>query len=442
MKPYTTVVLLLLALMLCIMPALGQDKYLGGSPQITAYIAGTNEFSPGQNATITVVIRNSGTADVLFTNQGTLPQADLPTTAKLVTVELSSGGAPINITRGPQALGDIASPGITDASFSAKITTDANLGSYTLPLTVQYSYLANSLANQPASDQVQSVYTPVNVTIPLTVMIQPVVQINVLDAGTSGLAVGTEGYVNLTIQNTGYQDGTGASVILLQHGTSAIIPTDNSVWVGDFKRDGTVTCRYKVSVSDDARQQTYPVDVEVTYTNSDGNIVTSAIDTIGIPVAGKLTFAVVSPPAVVTQGADSVINVTYRNTGAITAYNAEARLTTYSPLDSADSLAFLGDIPPGGTVTARYAISSDSTATPGTYPLNTEVRYRDQLDNSQVSDTFTSPVVVAEPPAPAGLAQFVSPASGGVWQAPVALTIIVLMVIGLGYYALVMKKKK
>ena len=90
MKLYTICTLVLLvAAVLCVMPALGQDKYQGGSPQITAYIAGTNEFTPGENTTITVVIRNSGTADVLYTNQGTLPQADIPTTAKLVTVALT-----------------------------------------------------------------------------------------------------------------------------------------------------------------------------------------------------------------------------------------------------------------------------------------------------------------------------------------------------------------
>jgi hypothetical protein len=412
------------------MPALGQEKYQGAAPQISAYIAGTNEFSPGQDAVITVVIQNSGTAAVMFINQGTLPQADIPTTAKLVTVTLASGGAPINVTTGTQALGDIASPGITSASFSAKITSDATLGSYTLPLTVQYSYLSNSLANQPTSDEVQPVYTPVTVTIPLTVMIQPVVQINVLDAETSGLAVGTEGYINLTIQNTGYQDGTQASVQLLQHGNSAIVPTDSSVYIGDFPRDGIVTCLYKVAVSADAQQQTYPVDVEVTYTNSDGNTVTSATDTVGIPVAGKLSFAVISPPAVITQGSSSTIDVTYQNTGSITANNAEARLTTYDPLSSSDTLAYLGDVPPGGNVTAHYAITAAGDAAPGTYPLDTEVRYRDALDNSQVSDTFTANVQVNARPPASPLVQILE------------IFIIAAVIVGAGYYVFVVRKKR
>ena len=431
MKSYTTIALLILAAVFCTMPVLGAEKYQGGFPQISAYIAGTNEFSPGQDATITVVIRNSGTNEVMFIDQGTLPQADLPTTAKLVTVALTSDGAPINITTDAQDLGDLTSPGITSASFSAKITSDATLGQYTLPLVVQYTYLSNSLANQPTSDQVQAVYSPVNLTIPLTVMIQPVAQTDVISAEASGLAVGTEGYINLTIKNVGYDDGTQASVKILQHGNSAIIPTDDSIYIGDFPRGGVVSCLYKVSVSSAAHQQTYPIDVEVTYTNSEGNTATSVIDTVGVPVAAKISFTVVSPPAVITQGTDSVIDVVYQNTGSITANHAEARLSTYDPLSSSDTLAYLGDIPPGGKVTAHYAISAASGAAPGTYPLNTEVRYRDELDNSQISDTFTAQVTIAGPSA-----------TGGLGQIPEVLTLLVLIAIGAGYYVLVMRKKK
>jgi len=430
MRSSVAIVLLFLAAAVCCTPVMGQEKYLGGSPQITAYIAGSNQFSPGQDAMITVVLQNSGTYSTMYINQGTLPQEDIPTTAKLVTASLSSGGAPINITTPTQTLNDIPSPAVTSVSFSAKITSDATMGSYTLPLTVNYSYLSNSLANQPTSDEVQPVYTPVTVTIPLTVMIEPVVQVDVLDAEASGLAVGTEGYINLTIKNDGYQNGTQASVQILQHGNSAIVPTDNNVYIGDFPSGGVVTCQYRVSVSSAAQQQTYPVDVVVTYTNSDGNTVISAPDTVGIPVAGKLTFTVVSPPAVITQGTSSVIDVVYQNTGAITANNAEAELTTYSPLASGDSLAYLGNIPPGGTATAHYTISADGSAAPGTYPLDTEVRYRDILDNSQVSDTFTANVQVAPAPPTSPLIRILG------------IFVIACAIVAIGYYVVVMRKKQ
>jgi len=171
--------------------------------------------------------------------------------------------------------------------------------------------------------------------------------------------------------------------------------------------------------------------VAVTYTNAEGDTVTSATDTIGVPVGDKLRFTVTSPVAVVTSGETSVIEVEYQNQGSITANNAQARLSVVDPLSSTDNTAYLGDIPPGGKATARYAVSAANGAEPATYALDTEVRYRDTLDNSQISDTFKADVNIAA-----------KPASGGFLNLSTVLPVIVLILIGAGYYVLVMRKKR
>ena len=96
-------------------------------------------------------------------------------------------------------------------------------------------------------------------------------------------------------------------VKILRNGNSPIVPTDSSVYIGDFPSGSTVECRYKVSISGNAERQTYPVDVVVVYKNKDGDFVTSRSDTIGIPVGGKVDFEVVSPPAEMNPGSKKVI---------------------------------------------------------------------------------------------------------------------------------------
>jgi len=76
-------------------------------------------------------------------------------------------------------------------------------------------------------------------------------------------------------------------------------------------------------------------------------------------------------------------------------------------------------------------MSADDAAVVKDYSLDTEVRYRDALDNSQVSDTFNVPVTVQP-----------KPASNGFLQVLPALGIITLICIGAGYYVIVMRKKK
>ncbi|HNX18277.1 MAG TPA: S-layer protein [Methanoregula sp.] len=431
MKFHNTIAILIVAAVFCCMPALCADRYSGGSPEISAYISGTNQFFPGEDATITVVLQNSATNTTKTLGQATLADDDISTTAKLVTVGLSAGNAPVVIKTDPQSLGDIRSSGRVTAQFSAKITNGATLGEYQLPLFVQYKYLDNNIRDQATSATIQYNYVQVNKTIPLTIKIKPEVRIDVLNVTASDITVGSEGYVNLTIKNIGNDNGRKATVTLIQSGSSAIIPTDKDVFIGNFPKDGVVSCLYKVSVTTDAQPQTYPVDVAVTYTNAEGDVVTSATETVGIPVSAKLNFTITSPPAEIEQGKTSVITVEYQNLGSITANDAEARLSTVDPFSSTDTMAFLGDIQPGGKSTVQYKISASSGADPAMYSLDTEVRYRDSLDNSQTSDTFKVPVnIVAQS------------RSGGIFSMYTILPIIVLVLIGAGYYVLVMRKKQ
>ena len=403
--------------------------YRGGGPELSAAVSGANEFAPGQDATITVVVQNSGVNNVKDVLDGTIDREDNPTTAKMVKVGLAAGNAPVIIKSDPQDVGDIASQGKVTVRISAKITPDATIGEYQMPLTVRYIYLASS--EQPAADILQSDYRQGNVTLPITIRIKPQVTVDVIDAVPENLSVGTSGYLNLKMKNHGTDDGKKATVTLVRNGNSPVIPVDSSVYIGDFPLNQTISARYKITVSSDAGKQSYPVDVFVTYENRYGDTVTSAMETVGVPVGGKITFSVVSDKVMVVPGSENLISVRYQNTGDNTAYAAQSRLSAGDPFSSSDNIAYLGDIRPGDQVTARYQLSADANAGYGNYSLDTEIRFRDTQDNNQISDTFRVPVLVAAPPA-----------SPGVLQVLPALVVIALIAIGAGYYLLVMRKKK
>jgi hypothetical protein len=235
----------------------------------------------------------------------------------------------------------------------------------------------------------------------------------------------------MQVKNSGSEDGKDTIIKISRNGNSPVIPVDTSVYIGDFPRNGTVGVRYKVAVSRDAEAQTYPLDVMVTYKNSEGDTVTSAIQTLGVPVGGKIDFAVVSAPGTMAPGEKSVVEVLFRNTGAATAHSAQARISAVDPFTSNDDTAFLGDMAPGDEALARFEITADKAATLKDYGLDAEIRYRDALDNSQISDTMKVRVNLAEP---AGLSALTAN--------PLLIIIIVAVVLGGGYYLLVMRKKK
>ncbi len=391
------IAIIVLTLLMCsalmVASVVAATKYPGGAPSFSAAINGVNEFTPGQDATISILVKNSGLNPMKQLDQGPIDAEDLPNTAKFVTFGLTSGSDAVIIKTDPQMTGDIKGNGNTVIlQFKAKISANATAGDYQLPLSIRYKY--TQVINQEAADTFQFTYNEAEDTLPVTIRIKPQIKVEVFEAVPEGLSVGSQGYVNLKIMNTGPENGEMASVKLLRNGQSPIIPTDSSLFVGSFLSGGVIDCRYKVSVSQDATNQTYPVDVAVSYTNREGTIVTSPSTVAGVPVTAKMTFIVTSPAPEVTSGTGRTIEVQYRNDGKVTAYNAEARISPHNPVSITDNNAFLGNLEPGMTASARYVIEADAAAEPKTYTFDSSIRFRDVLGNSLESDTMPVQITV------------------------------------------------
>jgi hypothetical protein len=189
-----------------------------------------------------------------------------------------------------------------------------------------------------------------------------------------------------------------------------------------------VTCRYKVSVSKDATNQTYPVDLAVIYTNREGTVVTSSKVTIGVPVNDKPAFSIVSAVPEVPRGANQIIEVRYRNDGVITVHAAAARITPHDPITFSDNNAYLGDIAPGASATARFQVAADSAADPAVYSLDSTIRFRDASDTSLESETIPVQLKVV-------------PAAGGISALAIAGGILALIIIGIAFLVYRQKNK-
>jgi hypothetical protein len=184
-------------------------------------------------------------------------------------------------------------------------------------------------------------------------------------------------------------------------------------------------------LSGNAEAQSYPIDLSLVYLDADGDSATSESVTVGVPVGGKIDFAVASEPVKVNPGQKVVIPVEFRNTGAVSAYNAQARLSAVDPFTSNDDTAYLGDLAPGETAVARFEITVDSGATAKSYGLDSEIRYRDALDNTQISETMKVDIDVVSRDGLVGLL-----------SSPIVLSIIIALLIGAGYYLVKMRRKE
>ncbi|MEI6293203.1 MAG: S-layer protein [Methanomicrobiales archaeon] len=423
---YILIIVILLAFFTS--PVMAGTKYMSGSPDLTASISGINEFSQGKDATIIVVVQNKGLNDIKIIQSTLASPTDQPNTAKLTTVSLGSGSAPLVIKSDPQMVGDIVGGASIPVPFIARISSDAPPGEYMLPLELNYTYLDN--AEQVGGDSMIYHYRQKTETFQLPVKIKPLVTLEVLDVVPEHLNAGNDGYLNISIRNKGFESGKNAVIKIVRDSSSPVVPVDSSVYIGDFPPNNTVSTRYKVSVTEDAGAKTYPVNLIVIYENRDGDTVTSDPVTVGVPVGGKVDLTIVSEPITVYPGTNGVFNVEYENTGAATIYSAQARMSTLDPFTSTDDVAFLGDLKPGDRAKAQFQLSVSKTATQKEYGLDSEIRYRDALDSTHISDTMKVKINVINR---SGIGLVVSN--------PIIVTIIIAGIIGVLYYVFFYRKR-
>ncbi len=409
-------------------PVMAGVKYLSGEPNLSATISGSNEFVPGDSTELTILIQNTGLNNMKMVQSGIVDRDDLPSTAKMVHATLLPDGAPILIKSDSQMIGDIKGSESVPVTFQIRVQDDGKAGSYALPLMLEYIYLAD--AEQMGTDSVVNRYSSKTVTIEVPFVVKSAINLDVLSVTPSDINAGGEGYVTLLLKNGGTATGYKAIAKLNRSGSSPVVPVDGTVYVGEFTPGQEVEANFKVSVTRDAEPQVYPMEVLVSYENIDGEKLDTPVESFGIPVGGKIEFTITGENPRVTPGGKQVIDVTYRNDGGATAYSAEARLSAVDPFSSNDDLAYLGDIAPGESAVARYELSTGSDAVDKTYGLDSEVRYRDALGNSQISDTVKVQLEVVPPD---GLAALL--------KNPLVIAVVLILIIGGAYYTFNQRKK-
>ena len=408
-------------------PAHAGDQYLAGSPVLSASLSGTNEFSPGQEVRIPVVVKNSGVNEFKFSKSSIVDRDDLPNTAKFLTIGLGAGSSPLIIKSDPQMVGDLKASNTVTGTFTVRIPSDTPSGVYYLPVDLNYTYLYN--ANQYGSDTIQYSYKIKNETFQIPVTIKTDVRTEVVSKNIQHLNAGTEGYINLAVKNIGHENAKDAIVVIARNGQSPVIPSEGTVYIGNFPPGGIANCTFRASVTSDAEAQAYPLDVYVKYKDHNGDTVTSAIETIGIPVGGKITFAITPDPETIAPGQKKIVNLQFTNTGGATAYQAQARISLVDPFTSNDDSAYMGDVAPGETRKVSFLITAEKTATIKDYGIDAEVRYRDALDNTVISDPLKFTLKVG---ADKGI--------GTMLMNPLFLGVIAIIILAAGY--VIYRKKR
>ncbi|MBP1908758.1 COG1361 S-layer family protein [Methanolobus bombayensis] len=122
---------------------------------------------------------------------------------------------------------------------------------------------------------------------------------------------------------------------------------------------------------------------------------TNVETTLKIPIIVKpeAKFEITNVNGSLVSGGTSVVNVTYTNTGELTAEDAIARIIAMKPLSTTRSTKSLGTMEPGESRTATFIISSDTGTLAKSYGIDSEIKYIDE----DGEDTFSSGTIINLP---------------------------------------------
>ncbi|NPE29711.1 hypothetical protein HNV12_17470 [Methanococcoides sp. SA1] len=109
--------------------------------------------------------------------------------------------------------------------------------------------------------------------------------------------------------------------------------------------------------------------------------------TLDIFVKDEARFEVINVTGELYPDSESMVYVTYENTGDLPAKDATVRISAADPFSTTDDQAFLGTLEAGERKVAVFKLKVDELAVPKAYALNSEVKYEDDKGHDQISDT-------------------------------------------------------
>ena len=360
-----------------------------GEPDLSANLVG-GPLTAGEDTALTVQIQNSGQA-----TQGSEANPSLNsrvTTARSVEVRLTEwDDSPIEIETGRVFLGSVQDGALQTADFDVSVPEDAESGTYTLRVRVDYDYIRSvNAGNEEQRSKRENFYVDVRV--------EDSSQFRVVDVN-SDVAVGESGDVELTLRNTGRQDATDATVSLTsQNGAVTLGGAESAsryVGAGGAGEDRTVT--FDAAVDAGAGRQPYALTAQVDYEDDDGDAATSKSLATSVRPAPEQTFDLSETNGTLRVGRDGAVGGTVTNTGPNTAYDAEVVVQSEYPGVSFEERRYaLGTLEPDDSATFELPVELSDSASRGQKQLSYVVEYQNDDDDQRTSKRLNTRVEVRE----------------------------------------------
>lgn len=332
-----------------------------------------NKLVPGEATTLQVQMSNDAE---LFVASTTNPELnELVTTASGIRLELRSGGVPISVRTGAQAVGSLPDGAVRAVPFEVIVDEDARPGRYSIPYTLTYSH-ARSVTESTGGVDERRVTTEGF----LRVRIEERARLAVVNASTD-VRVGGSGTASVTVENVGSAPARETRLTLRSQNADFAVGETGAAgrFLGTLDPGDRRTVTYAVSASETARPGAYAAEVVGTFEDDLGRTVTTDPLPVGLRPGVGRRFVVESTASDVAVGDSGTVTVRLRNAGTETVTDASVSLRSSTTALGVDgglvATRYVRTWAPGEVRSLTFDVATNVTAAPRIYGLETVVAF-------------------------------------------------------------------
>jgi len=364
-------------------------------PELEPTVQSGNTLSPGETATLTVVVQNQQEGNLNFDRSiGELSQVVRTHQIKLgsagtTAATVKTGNAPLDVKSGKQGLGTIPAGGSSQAAIPVEVAEDAAPGTYHLPVTMTYTYVDQIIVNDDGYYVLRDTET---ITGHVTVQIEESVRLDIIEATGEELYDSADGRIAVTVKNGGTEVARNTELSMVE--SPHFRPLSNGVALGRLAPGETATATFQTTVTGAEEAGLYGVDFRLRYEDENDNPRQSAVRTANVSVTAGPQFDLTTSTSALYVDSTGIVELSVTNTGSQPATDARAHLHSMESFALLSSGSSLGTLEPGESSTARFKLEVPDRGLDGTYPLSVTVAHDDLYGNTVESETMSTDVSV------------------------------------------------
>ncbi len=326
----------------------------------------------------TAQVGNTGDLAVTIENTGTRAASEASVTATSRSDELVFGTGSESSTAqvGRWAVGERRT-----VNYTVSLAEDATVRGYTVNLDVDYT----------DTDGIARTSRTLNIGVTPAEE-----QSFALENVSTNLRVGADGTVSGTVVNNGPKR-VDDPVLRFSSSNPNINVETSEYALPDLEPGDSAAFEYEVGVSDAASANVQQLNLSVEYRNSRGNIrVSDGLTTNAEIAPHQDRFIVEVVNNTIEAGSDRAVRVRVTNNGDEPLTNIEAQAFVRDPLSSDNDEGIISELQPGESEEFTIALSAGADALPKRYPVSFDFQYEMPDGDTEVSQTYTTPIEVTE----------------------------------------------